>query len=206
MARFFKRNPQTMWRGGTISTCSSSSKHWANLRPCRWRTTFTRRCRCAVRSAAGCAHTRTFGDALLAKHLTIVLTSRLEVLLELLGVLRTTQAEVRKVMKIEAEAVLAVTHVLCGVENVRMPELVNLFRRNDRFQASAQQIPKHEFQESLVVALNPVDTINSPALAIAVVHQLELDRFKIKFLNTKNSLLEGNSGKHSQTRLHDNSP
>lgn len=126
----------------------------------------------------------------------VVLETLAKPLLESQRVFGTTQTQIREVVKKEAEAVGTVGLVLHGVEDVRVPELVDLSRRHDRLHPLVGHVFEVERKKPLVLDLDPVGIGDGPPWPILVVDEFELDRFEIKVLNMTESFI----------KIHDSTP
>lgn len=87
----------------------------------------------------------------------------------------------------EPEDPLAVLGVLSRVEDVLVPELVDLRRADDGLSG----VLGHEDQKPLVFDLHEVGLLARPALTLPFVHQLDLDGIEVECFDACQGILYG---------------
>src|ERR1700730_9378489 len=92
------------------------------------------------------------------------------------GIFLAPQSKVRKMMQEVAKHALAIFRVFHRVQNVSVPELVDVLAR--RYGGFGMRYEKR--QESLVGDRHLLDILSGPALTFIGIHQFELDRFEIQ--------------------------
>ncbi len=98
-----------------------------------------------------------------------------ERVLEVLGVLLPAHAEVRVVVEVAAEGLVAVNHVGAGIEDVLVPEEIDGVGRDH-----ALAVALHQGEPALVLELGFVGLLGRPALAFVLVAQLHLDHLEVE--------------------------
>jgi len=98
---------------------------------------------------------------------------------EVLPILVAAHAEVREVVQEVTERDLAILGVLLRVEDVIVPERVNVLSRHDR----KVRIDAVEVQKSLVPDLHLTRPLEGPSLALVRIHKLDHDGFQVELLN-----------------------
>lgn len=91
------------------------------------------------------------------------------------GIDVSPQTEVGEVVQVEAEDLVAVGHVLARVEDVGVPEVIDVERRHDRFPGGHGQEEK-----TLVDRGDAFSLLPSPSVSFAGMGQLEDDRLQIE--------------------------
>jgi|GEM_PF-3995074 len=89
-------------------------------------------------------------------------------------------------MEVEAEDLLAVRVVLARVEDVRVPEGVDLLRRNDRLIAR-----DGEEEEALVVPLDAHRFLFGPVVPLSRMYELEADPAEVEAVESGFDFLGG---------------
>jgi hypothetical protein len=105
-----------------------------------------------------------------------------------LRILWSAKTEIREVVQEKPEVELAITRILDSIEDVGMPERIDLFRGDDRPHGFRHPILEDEGEEPLVFNLDPVYPFDSP---LFFVDQLELDGLEVEIAHPPNSLIEG---------------
>lgn len=100
---------------------------------------------------------------------------RFEARVELRGVGFSTHPEIREMVNEFAEDAFAVIGVGLGVQDVLVPEGVDVLRRND----APVPIDEHHAQEAAVAGFRVVDVFLLPARPFIGVHELKLDHRKV---------------------------
>lgn len=98
-----------------------------------------------------------------------------ERVLEVLSVLLPAHAEVRVVVEVAAEGLVAVSHVGAGVEDVLVPEEIDGISRDH-----ALAVALHQGEPALILKLGFVGLLGRPALAFVLVAQLHLDHLEVE--------------------------
>ena len=124
---------------------------------------------------------------------------------ERLRIVDTAHAEVREMVEIRAEHLVAVGEVLLRVEDVIVPERVDRLRWHDR----VGRILEVEAQEALVPDLNGVHLLAGPSFALFGLHQLNLDGSEVKEFDRSESGVEAQHSsrrKFRSRKIHINTP
>ncbi len=123
-----------------------------------------------------------------------------------LRIFRPSHPEVREVMEVCAEHLVAVGEVLVRVEDVVVPEGVDGLRRHNRIGG----VLEVEGQEPLVPNLDGIHLLESPTFTLFGLHQLDLDGAEIEALDVCESCSRemrygSRCGFHSR-KVHGNAP
>jgi len=97
---------------------------------------------------------------------------------EIPAVLLATHAEIRKVVQEVAEDLVAILGILPGVQDVRMPELVDQLGGDDYPDAESRQLEKLP-----VLRLDDIGETARPPDTLVRIHQLALDGIEVEGLD-----------------------